>query len=108
MAQMENEHGSYKTDHKYTAAVRDILRANFDNGAVLYTNDGAVDWTLEGGSVPGVLAEIDGDPRVGFSALHQYITNASMKGSLLDSECCTYEFDTWGEPGQDPGSNTWQ
>ena len=84
MVQMENEYGSCKNDHKYTAAVRDILRVNFDNGTVLYTNDGAVDWTLEGGSVPGVLAEIDGDPRVGFSALRQYITDTSMKGSLLD------------------------
>ncbi|KAF2176722.1 glycoside hydrolase family 35 protein [Zopfia rhizophila CBS 207.26] len=96
MVQVENEYGSYGNDPKYTAAVRDILAANFDNGTVLYTNDGTVDWTLEGGSVPGVLAEVDGDPRAGFAALRQYITDPSMKGPLLDGEYYTYGFDTWG------------
>lgn len=60
MVQVENEYGSYGDDHVYTAGLRDILQANFE--VPLYTNDGGVDWTLAGGEVPGVLAEIDGDP----------------------------------------------
>lgn len=35
MVQVENEYGSYGTDHNYTQAIRDILRANFD--VPLYT-----------------------------------------------------------------------
>ena len=30
MVQVENEYGSYGTDHKYTAALRNIFQANFD------------------------------------------------------------------------------
>lgn len=35
MVQVENEYGSYGTDHKYTQALRDILRASFE--VPLYT-----------------------------------------------------------------------
>ncbi|KAI1437778.1 family 35 glycoside hydrolase [Xylaria sp. CBS 124048] len=94
MVQVENEYGSYGVDHVYTAGLRDILRKNFD--VPLYTNDGGVDWTLAGGEVPGVLAEIDGDPRSGFSAREQYITTASELGPLLDGEYYTLAPDFWG------------
>lgn len=94
MVQVENEYGSFGNDHNYTSALRDILRANFDS--VLYTNDGTEDWTLEGGSVPGVLAEIDGDPRAGFAALRKYITDPSQQGPLMDGEYYTWAPDTWG------------
>ncbi|KAK3197327.1 hypothetical protein GRF29_1536g1392911 [Pseudopithomyces chartarum] len=95
MVQVENEYGSYGEDHAYTAAVRDILRETFGD-VMLYTNDGTEQWTLEGGSVPGVLAEVDGDPRAGFAALRKYITDPSMKGPLLDGEYYTWTFDSWG------------
>ncbi|KAF2105251.1 putative beta-calactosidase [Lophiotrema nucula] len=94
MVQVENEYGSFGNDHNYTAAIRNMLHVNFD--AVLYTNDGTEQWTLEGGSVPGVLAEIDGDPRPGFKALRQYITDPSQQGPLLDGEYYTYGPDIWG------------
>lgn len=94
MIQVENEYGSFGNDHNYTSAVRDILRENFDS--VLYTNDGTEDWTLAGGSVPGVLAEIDSDPWSGFAALRKYITDPSMQGPLLDGEYCTWAPDLWG------------
>lgn len=35
MVQVENEYGSYGTDHNYTSALRDILRENFE--VPLYT-----------------------------------------------------------------------
>lgn len=95
MVQVENEYGSYGEDHAYTAAVRDILLENFE--VPLYTNDGGVEWTLEGGSVPGVLAAIDGDPIGGFAARDQYITDPSMLGPLLDGEYYSVWADFWGE-----------
>ncbi|KAF2254324.1 glycoside hydrolase family 35 protein [Trematosphaeria pertusa] len=94
MIQVENEYGSFGADHNYTAAIRDILRETFD--AVLYTNDGTVDWTIEGGSVPGVLAEIDGDPWSGFAALRKYVTDPSRQGPMLDGEYYTWAPDQWG------------
>lgn len=55
-----------------------------------------MDWTLAGGSVTGMLAEIDGDPTSGFRSLKQYITDASQKGRLLDGEYYARAPDTWG------------
>lgn len=95
MVQVENEYGSYGNDHAYTAEIKRLLQETFGD-VVLYTNDGTEQWTLEGGSVPGVLAEVDGDPRAGFAALRKYITDASMKGPLLDGEYYTWSFDSWG------------
>ena len=95
MVQVENEYGSYGEDHDYTMAIKDMLQDTFGD-VVLYTNDGTEKWTLEGGSVPGVLAEVDGDPRAGFAALRKYITDPSMKGPLLDGEYYTWTFDSWG------------
>lgn len=94
MVQVENEYGSYGEDHEYIAALRDILKENFE--VPLYTNDGGVDWTLEGGSIPGALAEIDGDPSSGFNARRMYINDSSELGPLLDGEYYTYAPDQWG------------
>ncbi|XXH03426.1 hypothetical protein Hte_009828 [Hypoxylon texense] len=94
MVQVENEYGSYGEDHAYTRGTRDILRGLFE--VPLYTNDGGVDWTLAGGEVPGVLAEIDGDPRSGFAARDRYVTDPSELGPLLDGEYYTYGPDFWG------------
>ncbi|CAG8960583.1 hypothetical protein HYFRA_00013406 [Hymenoscyphus fraxineus] len=107
MVQVENEYGSYGRDHNYTSVLLDILQTTFDNGTVFYTNDGSEDWTLEGGSVPGVLAEIDGGV-MGFDALERYITDPSQKGPLLDGEYYTFTADIWGpsNPHNSPGSET--
>ncbi|KAI0536968.1 family 35 glycoside hydrolase [Xylaria digitata] len=94
MVQVENEYGSYGEDHVYTTGLRDILRRNFD--VPLYTNDGGVDWTLAGGEVPEVLAEIDGDPWSGFAAREKYITTESELGPLMDGEYYTLAPDFWG------------
>ncbi|KAI0098694.1 family 35 glycoside hydrolase [Nemania sp. FL0031] len=94
MVQVENEYGSYGEDHVYTTGLRDILRANFE--VPLYTNDGGVDWTLAGGEVDEVLAEIDGDPWSGFAAREKYITRESELGPLMDGEYYTLAPDFWG------------
>ncbi|KAL5389673.1 hypothetical protein DPSP01_002168 [Paraphaeosphaeria sporulosa] len=96
MIQVENEYGSYGDDHAYTSAVKALLQDAFGDDKIFYTNDGTEQWTLEGGSVPGVLAEVDGDPRAGFAALRKYITDPSMQGPLLDGEYYTWTFDSWG------------
>ncbi|ROV93160.1 hypothetical protein VMCG_08686 [Cytospora schulzeri] len=94
MVQVENEYGSYGSNHNYTLAVRDILLKNFD--VPLYTNDGGVEFTLVGGAVPEVLAEVDGDPSSGFTARNEYVTDPSNLGPLLDGEYYTFAADTWG------------
>jgi hypothetical protein len=101
MVQVENEYGSFANDHAYTSALRDILRATFED-SVLYTNDGGVDWTLEGGSVPGILAAIDGDPWSGFASIRKYITDPSQQGPLLDGEYYTWAPDIWGSMNEHP------
>ncbi|KAF7187609.1 Beta-galactosidase [Pseudocercospora fuligena] len=94
MVQVENEYGSFGNNHQYIGALRDILKGLFE--VPLYTNDGSVDWTLEGGSIPGALAETDGDPVSGFKARDMYITDKSMLGPQLDGEYYTYAPDQWG------------
>lgn len=81
MVQVENEYGSFDENHNYTVAMRDILRASFE--VPLYTNDGGVDWTLEGGQIPFVLAEIDGGSWA-LPARDLYITDPTELGPLLD------------------------
>lgn len=95
MVQVENEYGSYGSNHNYTSTLRDILLQNYD--VPLYTNDGTNDWTLYGGSVPDVLTEIDGGPTYGFPARDKYITDPAQLGPLLDGEYYTLAPDNWGE-----------
>ncbi|RDW72239.1 beta-galactosidase-2 [Coleophoma crateriformis] len=94
MVQVENEYGSYGSNHNYTSALKDTLVEIFD--VPLYTNDGSVWWTLAGGTVPGVLAEIDGGPTYGFPARDLYVTDPSQLGPLFDGEYYTLAPDNWG------------
>ena len=94
MVQVENEYGSFGYDLDYMIAVRDIVRNHFE--VPLYTNDGGVDWTLEGGSVPGVLAAVDGEPAAGFAARRMYVTDPTRLGPLVDGEYYTLAADVWG------------
>ncbi|PHH76364.1 hypothetical protein CDD80_1575 [Ophiocordyceps camponoti-rufipedis] len=93
MVQLENEYGSFGKDKAYLQAIADMLKASFD--LVLYTNDGGGRDYLEGGTLPGVLAETDGDPRVGFAARDQFVKDKSMLGPQLAGEYYTTWFDHW-------------
>ncbi|KAI1857182.1 uncharacterized protein JN550_013419 [Neoarthrinium moseri] len=93
MVQVENEYGSFGENHNYTAALRDIIRESFD--IPLYTNDGGVDWTLEGGHIPHVLAAVDGGSWA-LPARDLYITDPTELGPLLDGEYYTWAPDQWG------------
>lgn len=93
MTQLENEYGSFGKDKAYLRAMADMLKANFDG--FLYTNDGGGKSYLDGGSLHGILAETDGDPKMGFAARDQYVTDATMLGPQLDGEYYVTWIDDW-------------
>ncbi|KAJ5605163.1 hypothetical protein N7510_010317 [Penicillium lagena] len=93
MVQVENEYGSYGNNHQYVAALRDIIINAF--GLPVYTNDGGEKSMLEGGQIPGALAETDGDPKTGFAARNAYVTDPSSLGPQLDGEYYITWLDQW-------------
>ncbi|POR39776.1 Beta-galactosidase [Tolypocladium paradoxum] len=93
MAQLENEYGSFGKDKTYLQAMADMLRHNFN--IFLYTNDGGGKSYLEGGQLHGVLAETDGDPRIGFAARDKYVTDPTSLGPQLDGEYYITWIDDW-------------
>ena len=95
MSQVENEYGSYGSDHEYVAAIRDMMREAFP-GIPLYTNDGSAQYMLEGGQIHGVLAETDGDPQAGFAARDKYVTDPTSLGPQMDGEYYVTWLDQWG------------
>lgn len=93
MAQVENEYSYYGADHNYTNALADIFEAAFPN-LTLFTNDPAGSF-LEGGSIPGILAEVDGGIE-GFEDRDKYI-DPSSRGPYLDGEYYITWYDSWGQ-----------
>lgn len=94
MVQVENEYGSFGSDHVYTEQLRDIFLDAFDQP--LYTTDGGSESYLAGGAIDGVLAEIDGESQSGFPALKEYMKqNPSSSGPLLNGEYYWSWFDQW-------------
>ncbi|RDW88410.1 beta-galactosidase-2 [Coleophoma cylindrospora] len=93
MVQIENEYGSYGSDHEYMGALRDMFKAAF--GVTLYTNDGGYDVDLYGGAISGVLAETDGSPQSAFAARDTYVNDSSSLGPQLDGEYYTTWLDFW-------------
>jgi beta-galactosidase GanA len=91
MVQVENEHGSFGEDHQYIAALRDILKSNFD--VPLYTNDDGVNWTLEADPSLAPLPKSMED----LPTPSQLANNTSTElGPLLDGEYYTWAPDQWG------------
>ena len=93
--QVENEYGSFGSDHVYMARIRDIVRkAGFD-GAILYTADGAAE--LPGGTLPDLPAVVNfgpGDARSSFAALKAF----RPQGPFMNGEYWDGWFDHWGAP----------
>lgn len=90
--QVENEYGSFGSDHAYVRAVYDALtQAGFDL-VIRYTDDGIPD--LPNGSLPGVpVAGSVGNPRSDCPALKAYRPgNPVMAGEWYPGW-----FDHWGE-----------
>jgi len=97
MVQVENEYGSFGSDHRYMAAVRDMIRkAGFDGQ--LYTADGAGEKQLSGGTLPDLPVAInfgnDENPEEEFARLERFRPN----GPRMCGEFWAGWFDTWGEP----------
>ncbi|WP_327356840.1 glycoside hydrolase family 35 protein [Streptomyces sp. NBC_01304] len=93
MVQVENEYGSYGSDHAYLRHLADFLRAQGITAA-LFTSDGPEDHMLTGGSLPGVLATANfgSHAREGFETLRRH----QPKGPLMCMEFWCGWFDHWG------------
>lgn len=95
LVQVENEYGSFGSDAGYLAHLRDGLRARgIDVGLV--TSDGADDWYLTGGTVPGAAATVNfgSRPDEAFAALRRHRPG----DPLFCMEFWNGWFDHWGEP----------
>lgn len=95
MTQIENEYGSYGSNHEYIAALRDMMYEAFP-GVPLYTNDGPTKEMMEGGQIPGALAITDGsNPKEGMAAQEEYVTEPSSMGPYMDGEYYITWLDHW-------------
>ncbi|AUZ53845.1 hypothetical protein B1L07_00415 [Stenotrophomonas acidaminiphila] len=94
MTQVENEYGSFGSDHGYLASIRDALRAAGFDG-LLYTADGPTERMLGGGTLPDVLATVNfgDDAAGGFAAFARHRQGVPrMAGEFYPGW-----FDHWGE-----------
>ena len=92
--QVENEYGSYGNDRAYMEAVNAV----YDEGGIdclRFTADGSCDWTLSGGTLPGLPAAVNfGSHAAGnFRDLRQY----RPEGPLFCGEFWCGWFDHWYE-----------
>lgn len=92
--QIENEYGSYGNDTSYLAHLRDGLRSR-GMTSLLFAADGASDFFLRFGSLPGTFeaGTGDGDPASGLAALKAFQPG---KPALM-AEYWDGWFDHWGE-----------
>jgi len=96
MVQVENEYGSFGSDHEYMGAIRQMIRdAGFD--VMLYTSDGSDEGDLKGGTLPGVLSVINfsasDNPEREFANFARFRTGVPR----MNGEFWTGWFDHWGE-----------
>jgi beta-galactosidase len=92
--QIENEYGSYGNDTSYLAHLRDGLRARGVT-SLLFAADGASEFFMRFGSLPGTL-EVgtgDGDPLPGVDAIKKFQPGKPV----LLAEYWDGWFDHWGE-----------
>ncbi len=96
MVQVENEYGSFGSDHGYMEAVRKMIRAAGFDGQ-LYTADGSSAKQLAGGTLPDLPAAInfgnDQEPEKEFANL----AKERPTGPWMCGEFWAGWFDTWGE-----------
>ncbi|MFI1175881.1 glycoside hydrolase family 35 protein [Streptomyces melanogenes] len=93
MVQVENEYGSYGSDHVHLRALADLL-AELGVSVPLFTSDGPEDHMLTGGSLPGVLATAN----FGSGALEAFevLRRHRPKGPLMCMEFWCGWFEHWG------------
>ena len=73
MVQVENEYGSYGSDHRYLREIADIYR-ECGVDCLLFTSDGPNDLMLSGGTLDGLTAAANfgSDPDAAFEALRRF------------------------------------
>jgi beta-galactosidase len=94
MTQVENEYGSFGSDHTYMRAIQDMLvDGGFD--VPLFTADGPTPRMLSGGTLPGLLSFINfgSDPAKQFEAFARFRRNVPR----MCAEFYPGWFDHWGE-----------
>jgi beta-galactosidase len=100
--QVENEYGSYGTDHEYLRHLEQGMRTRGVD-TILFTSDGATDWMLQGGTLPDVLktANFGTDVAQSLAKLREY----QPEGPLMVGEYWVGGFDLWGGEHfrRDPG-----
>jgi len=92
--QVENEYGSFGSDHEYMEQIHQILVDAGFTKAVLYTADGADE--IPNGALPELPAVINfgtGDAKRSFALLHKLRPN----GPFMSGEYWAGWFDHWGE-----------
>ncbi len=96
MVQVENEYGSFGSDHAYMEAIRGMIRKSGFDGQ-LFTADGSSEKQLTGGSLPDLPVAINfgnnENPEVEFANLSRF----RPKGPRMCGEFWAGWFDTWGE-----------
>lgn len=99
MVQVENEYGSYGTDHVYLTFLADLLSRYFD--VPLFTSDGGVEKLLRGGTLPqrSILATVNfGSQAEGqFAALRKYQKEHGIKEPFMCMEFWDGWFSSWGK-----------
>ena len=91
--QVENEYGSFDSDHEYMAAIRDAIKDAGLGEALLYTADGAEE--LPNGTLPDLPAVVNfgpGEAKEAFAALAKFRPNQP----LMSGEYWAGWFDHWG------------
>ncbi|MHB8635510.1 MAG: beta-galactosidase [Fimbriimonadaceae bacterium] len=94
LCQVENEYGSFGSDHSYMEAIhRQLLHAGFD--CQMYTADGSGRSMLDGGTLPDLPAAIN----FGGGAPGEFANLASFRkaGPRMNGEFWCGWFDHWGE-----------
>ena len=91
--QVENEYGSFDSDHEYMAAIRDMIKKAGLGEVMLYTADGPEQ--LPAGTLPDLPAVVNfgpGDAPDAFVALKKFRPNQF----LMSGEYWAGWFDSWG------------
>lgn len=94
LTQVENEYGSYGSDHVYMGSIRDALRKAGFSGT-LVTSDGPGTSYLSGGTLPGILASVNfgGGAESALAELEKFRPGAPK----MVGEYWAGWFDHWGE-----------
>lgn len=93
--QVENEYGSFGSDHVYMSRIRDMIRAAGFRDVILYTADG--DFQLPDGTLPDLPAVVNfgpGEAHTAFAALKAF----RPQGPFMNGEYWDGWFDHWGAP----------